>query len=189
MPLTATQRRCIPRLSMTRERVLERAGLCARHPAARSADDSDSSTSSTPDTKREHDANTTRTDDCLREQMSASREAQIRHDYLDEREREFTTEHEPRSTHNPKVAGLNPAPATNETPGQRPFPSRVSGRASCRFDPQYNTGCCTASLARSAGASPPRAATAGQIPDLGVRAEPVPVGSSSVGQASVTFGS
>jgi hypothetical protein len=41
--------------------------------------------------------------------------------------------YEHRSSHNPKVVGSNPTPATNESPAQRPFLART-GRASCYVD-------------------------------------------------------
>jgi len=48
------------------------------------------------------------------------------------------------STHNPKVAGSNPAPATNEIPGQRPFRRLRRGGPLAVFGPLYNSSCCTA---------------------------------------------
>ena len=54
-----------------------------------------------------------------------------------------------RRAHNPKVAGSNPAPATNEIPGQRPILSVISKWASCRFraavQHELLYSCCTGS--------------------------------------------
>jgi hypothetical protein len=80
--------------------------------AAHNADDLGPPVPSTLGAKREHDENTTRTDACLREQTSTSREPADWAVYQDGREPAPTVEHEPPSTHNPKVAGSNPAPAT-----------------------------------------------------------------------------
>ena len=80
--------------------------------AAHNADDLGPLVPSTLGAKREHDGNTTRTDARLREQTMPLRGPRDCDVYQDEREPAPIVEHEPRSTHNPKVAGSNPAPAT-----------------------------------------------------------------------------
>jgi hypothetical protein len=82
---------------------------------------------------REHDANTTVTNGCPRAQTrrtSSSGEMAI---YLHQRIRPPIRAHVTLSAHNPKVAGSNPAPATNARPAQRPF-LELPERASCYVD-------------------------------------------------------
>ena len=81
----------------------------------------------------QHSYNATATDRCAPGRMRELALETHRASELDERSRVLTSAHEGLGSHNPKVAGSNHAPATNVIPAQRPFPSRISGRSSCRY--------------------------------------------------------
>ena len=75
----------------------------------------------------QHSYNATATDRCGPERMRELGLETHGASELDERRLALTRADDGLGSHNPKVAGSNPAPATNEIPGQRPFPSDRRG--------------------------------------------------------------